>query len=97
MRLLARTCSLLLPLVLLVACATAPVQEMSDARQAIQAARAVARQPAEQEQIDAAARQLHEAEAALEARRYDDARRMANAARAAAIAVRERAERPGGG
>lgn len=86
----ARACCLLL-LPLAVACAQAPVQEMSDARQAIQAARAHAEGPASRADLAAAEQLLRDAEAALEARRYDDARSLASAARDGATAVREQA------
>lgn len=83
----------LLLMSLTAACAGAPVQEMSDARQAIHAAQALAEHPADRAELAAAERMLREAEAALEARRYDDARRLADAARDGATAVRERATR----
>lgn len=83
---------LLFPLLLVAACAQAPVQEMSDARQAIQAARAVVQQPADRAQLENAERNLRDAEAALEAGRYAEARRHAASAKADALEVRERAE-----
>ncbi len=82
---------LLLALLLVTACAQVPVQEMSDARQALQAARAVAEGPGDLARLDTAGRLLREAEAALEAGRYADARRLANAARVGANEVREAA------
>ena len=90
MKAFSRACCLL-SLLLVVACAGAPVQEMSDARQAIHAARDYAERPADRADLAEAERMLREAEAALEARRYDDARRLAEAAREGATAVRERA------
>ena len=77
--------------VLAAACAQAPVQEMSDARQALQAAREVATRPADQAELKTVERELQEAEKALEAGRYDDARRHAQAAKSGAVTVRERA------
>jgi len=81
----------LVPLLLVVACAQAPVQEMSDARQALQAAHAVAENEIDVIRLQQAERILREAESALEAGRYADARRQAEAARAEALAVRQRA------
>jgi len=91
MNLLARVC--LLSLLLIAGCARAPVQEMSDARQAIQAAEGVANASQDRQDLAAAEKLLRDAEAALEAHRYDDARRLASAARDGATAVRERASR----
>ncbi len=91
MSLLARVC--LVSMLLVASCAQAPVQEMSDARQAIQAARGVANAPLDRQDLVAAEKLLREAEAALEAHRYDDARRLASGARDGATAVRERASR----
>lgn len=81
----------ILPLLLVAACAQAPVQEMSDARQALQAARAVAEKEVDVARLQQAERTLREAESALEAGRYADARRQAEAARAEALEVRQRA------
>jgi len=81
----------LVPLLLVVACAQAPVQEMSDARQALQAAHAVVENEIDVIRLQQAERILREAESALEAGRYADARRQAEAARAEALAVRQRA------
>jgi hypothetical protein len=83
-------CSLVL--LALAACAQAPVQEMSDARQAIQAAREVAESPADRDALAAAEAQMERAESALEAGRYDDARRHAADVKMRALEVRERAD-----
>jgi HEPN domain-containing protein len=80
-----------LPLLLVAACAQAPVQEMSDARQALQAARAVVEKEADVVRLQQAERTLREAESALEAGRYADARRQAEAAKTEAVEVRQRA------
>lgn len=88
---LVRVC--LLSLLLVASCAQAPVQEMSDARQAIHAAQGVANAPQDRQDLAAAVKLLREAEAALEAHRYDDAARLASAARDGATEVRERASR----
>ena len=73
---------------LIVGCAGVPVQEMSDARQMIQAAEtagAVRHAP----HLHAEARRLlREAERALEAGRYREARRLALRARAVAAEAR---------
>jgi Domain of unknown function (DUF4398) len=76
---------------LAVACATAPVQEMSDARQAIRAARDAGAAQAAPEQLEEARSLLSSAEAHLEQRRFRDARREAIAARASAVAAMEAA------
>ena len=72
-------------------CVQAPVQEMSDARQALAAAREVARDDLDRADIERAEQLLDDAEAALEAGRYSDARIDAGSAREMAIEVRERA------
>ncbi|HEY5719433.1 MAG TPA: hypothetical protein VIX81_01200 [Gammaproteobacteria bacterium] len=90
-----RTLSRLLPLPLLAAlwagCAQAPVQQMSDARQAIDTARTSVTVPAHLEQLRAAEALLREAEVALEAGRYQAAREAAESARRTALEVRAKA------
>jgi len=73
------------------ACATAPVQEMSDARQAIRAARDAGAAQAAPDQLEEARSLLSSAETHLEQRRFRDARREAIAARASAVAAMEAA------
>jgi hypothetical protein len=74
----------------LAACATPPpVQEMSDARQAIRAAEAVGAARRSPESWLAAQSLLREAQTQLEAGAYDNARRYALDARDAAIRARE--------
>lgn len=74
----------------LAACATAPpVQEMSDARQAIRAAEAVGAARRSPDSLLAAQRLLQEAQTQLEAGAYTSARRYALDARDAAIRARE--------
>jgi prophage DNA circulation protein len=88
-KLILSACSLLA----LTACASAPVQEMSDARQAIysaEASGAVQRSPAT---LLTAQRLLQEAQERLEAGAYGEARRYALDARDAAIQAREQAAR----
>ena len=92
-RLMAKLIPSAFSLLTLTACATAPVQEMSDARQAIysaEAAGAVRRSP---EALLAAQRLLWEAQERLEAGAYGEARRYAVDARDAAIKAREQATR----
>lgn len=76
----------------LAACATAPVQEMSDARQAIRSAEAVGAARRSPDVLSAAQRLLREAQTHLEVGAYGDARRSALDARDAAIKAREQAE-----
>ncbi len=78
-------------ILLLTACAAAPVQEMSDARQAIDSAQAVGAAQRSPKTLTAAQRLLQEAQAQLEAGAYDDARRHALDAREQAIRAREQA------
>jgi len=78
-------------LLLLTACTAAPVQEMSDARQAIDSAEAVGAARRSPETLTAAQRLLQEAQAQLEAGAYPEARRHALEARAEAIRAREQA------
>ncbi len=73
------------------ACAVAPVQEMSDARQAIHSAEAVGATQQSRDTLRMAQRLLQEAQTRLEAGAYDDARRYALDARKAAIQAREQA------
>jgi len=88
-----RLCALLFSVVL-AACASAPVQEMSDARQAIQAAEA-AGAPARVPEDYARAREfLRSAEDALRRRNYELAREEARQAKAAAMRARSRALAP---
>ena len=75
----------------LAACATAPVQEMSDARQAIRSAEAAGAAQRSLHSLSAAQRLLREAQAHLEAGAYGDARRSALDARDEAIKAREQA------
>ena len=77
---------------LLVACGTAPVQEMSEARQAIAAARAAGARDYASEQYNRAESLLKTAEHMLNNRHYDKARESANQARDEAIRARETAQ-----
>ena len=82
-------CSLLI----LAACATAPVQEMSDARQAIRSAEASGAASHSLETLSAAQQLLEKAQGRLEAGEYNEARRYAQQARDRAISAREQALR----
>jgi hypothetical protein len=80
-------------LLALTACATAPVQEMSDARQAIYSAEASGAVQRSSDTLLTAQRLLREAQERLEAGAYGEARRYALDARDAAIRAREQAMR----
>jgi hypothetical protein len=77
----------------LAACTTAPVQEMSDARQAIRSAEEAGAAQRPSDALSAAQRLLRAAQTYLEAGAYDDARRFASDARDEAIKAREEAVR----
>lgn len=78
-----------LAVLILVACATAPVQEMSDARQAIRSAEAVG--AVQFTTLQEARRLLQAAQTQLETGAYENARRSAVDARNKAIKAREQA------
>jgi len=77
-------------------CASAPVQEMSDARQMLQSAERAGAPRHAPEPYARALRLLEEAERELEIGRYGKARRLAREAAAAAAEARARAEARGG-
>jgi hypothetical protein len=77
---------------LLLACGTAPVQEMSEARQAIAAARAAGARDYAADQYNRAESLLKTAEHMLNNRHYGKARQSANDARDEAIRARETAQ-----
>ena len=79
-------------LIALSACASAPVQEMSDARQASQAAHAAGAERAAPETLLSARGLLEQAERELESGHFREARRNALGARAQAMLAREQAE-----
>jgi hypothetical protein len=84
---------LLLSLVVsLAACATIPAQEMSDARQAIQAAEDAGASARSPRVLDHARFLLEQAQIELAERDYKAARRTANASKAAAIQARQAAD-----
>jgi prophage DNA circulation protein len=78
-------------LLALAACAAVPVQEMSDARQAIYSAEAAGAAQRSSDTLLTAQRLLRDAQERLEAGAYDEARRYALDARDAAIRAREQA------
>jgi hypothetical protein len=75
--------------IVLCACASAPVQEMSDARQAIQAAEAVNAFLVAPEYYHKAVEHIEQAEQALQNRQYNKARKLATQAKANATKARE--------
>jgi hypothetical protein len=81
----------LLVCILLTGCATAPVQEMSDARQAIQAAKDAGAVQFAPYELQTAQQLLKEAEEKLDERAYQDAKRIARDARNAAKRARNSA------
>jgi hypothetical protein len=75
----------------LLSCVSLPTQEMSDARQAVQAARQVMAVELAPELMQAAERQLQIAEEALQGGYYPQARDAANRARSIALRAYEKA------
>lgn len=78
----------------LAACATAPVQEMSDARQAVRAAELVGAEQRAPTSLAESRRLLREAQRHLRAGNYGSARELAVEARDHAINAREKAIQP---
>lgn len=76
---------------LLAGCAGAPVQEMSDARQALQAAEEMGAPSRAPDAYESARELLHDAEIALNQGNYRVARERALAAKAAALEARQKA------
>jgi hypothetical protein len=75
----------ILAALLLIACASAPVQEMSDARQAIQAAKAAGADVNVDQNLSKAETYLQDAQSAIEVGEYSVARDSARAAREEAL------------
>lgn len=73
----------------IIGCVSAPVQEMSDARQAIRAAKKASSTPDSQSSLAKAESLLKEAETALENGEYSKARDTATEARDAAIKAQQ--------
>jgi sialic acid synthase SpsE len=88
---------MLLSNLLIVGCAGAPVQEMSNARQAIRAARDAGADRVAPQQLSEAQDLLQRAEASLQNRAYGEARRSAIAARGKAAEALEAAKPNGAG
>ncbi len=74
---------------MLVACAGVPVQEMSDARQALQAAAEVGARDKAAENYKRANELLSQAEEALKIANYAEARKLADEAKEQAIKARK--------
>jgi len=87
---------MLVALTLGAACGSAPVQEMSEARQAIDAARIAGAEQHAGEQYHKAQDLLENAEQLLNNRHFSKARRSAAAARDEAVRARETAQQAGG-
>ena len=87
-----RAVYLILLVLLQVGCAAAPVQEMSDARQSIKAAKAVSKGEVSNEHIKTAESLLLKAQVALEEGDYGTARKNANQAREMAMRVQQQAQ-----
>lgn len=86
-------CSVISLLLLLSACSYAPVQEMSDARQAIDAARVAGAGHFAEAEFNGAQALLKKAEGQLNDGRYKAAKRNAVEARNQAIEAREAAQK----
>ncbi len=89
-----RSSSLAVACLALAACASAPVQEMSDARQAIHVAEQTSIAPPAADTLQKARQLLLKAQSELEAGAYDNARQHALDARDQAIRAREQASPP---
>jgi len=89
--LMGKSIFLTLAMLALVACATAPVQEMSDARQAIRSAEAAGAAQRSLTTLQEAQHSLQAAQTQLETGAYENARRYALDARDKAIKAREQA------
>lgn len=83
-------------LLLLTACAGAPVQEMSNARQTVAAAQQAGAANAEPQMMAQARKFLDDAQAALDAGNYAEARKDAERAREAALKALQLSQKQGG-
>lgn len=86
-----RAAVVLLLISMLGACASAPVQEMSDARQAVAAAREAGAAQRTPNELKAAERSLQQAQAELQQYQYREARQRALLAKSQAVEARQRA------
>jgi len=84
-----RTALLVLLLLMLTACATMPAQEMSDARQAIQAAEEVSAAEKAPAVFQEAKSLLEQAQLMIKEQNYYEARRLADAAKETALIARK--------
>jgi len=84
---------ILLSISVLVACGVAPVQEMSDARQAVRAAHDAGAEQKAPELYDQAETMLDKAVQELDEGRYDQARKAAVSAKKAALDALEQMNR----
>ena len=84
--------TLLVTLLVAAGCQTAPVQEMSDARQAISVAREAGAEEHAASDLSAAVEYLHSAEGFINERNYDLARRDAINAKTSALDALKRVE-----
>ncbi|MGH8280133.1 MAG: DUF4398 domain-containing protein [Gammaproteobacteria bacterium] len=91
---LLRFAPLVLPLVL-TACAGAPIQEMSNARQSVMAAQQSGAVTSAPRLMAQAQKYLAKAQAALDAGDYSSARKNAELAREAALKALQTTEKPG--
>lgn len=87
-----RAVYLILLVLLQVGCATAPVQEMSDARQSIKAAKAVSKGGLADKHLKTAESLLLKAQLALKDGDYGTARKNATQAREMAMRVQQQAQ-----
>lgn len=92
-----RHASVVIALLCLFACATAPVQDMSNARTALAAAEQAGARDSAPEAFNQAEGLLNQAQAEIESKNYAEARILAQKARDAAIQARTKAQlRPQG-
>lgn len=91
LNLLIRQITLTVLVLTMAACTSAPVQEMSDARQAIYSAEAAGAMQRSHDTLQRAQHLLQEAQTRLEAGAYEAARQSALDARSTAIKAREQA------
>lgn len=85
----------LILLLFLTACAGAPVQEMSNARQTVVAAQQAGAANAAPQMMAQARKFLDDAQAALDAGNYAEARKNAERAREAALKALQLSQKPG--
>lgn len=89
-------CGSLIAILLLTACAGAPVQEMSNARQTVMAAQQAGAAATAPQAMEQAQKFLDDAQAALDAGDYAAARKAAERARDAALKALQLSQKQGG-